>query len=320
MTVGVFNGALFPCGIGVGVIDLQQGIDPGKEGFDFSGIQELTSIVGGDGEDFLHLSASDKAAEGTQDFDLVDAPELDDQVEAGFAFDQDQQPAFAMDAGDDGVHLPVAELGPPGKIRPLLNGQVVGLWKGAPESSAAIFAALGMVWGFAVEDPDVAVFDMGVDAAEGGDVGEPFVQEILASMGGRFAFLFDLDGQESGQDVGETHAPALVLRTGLNVVLSDVLGILPIFLVVVEAGTWGETPPDLPAQRAVWKADPDRQLPKRKALECGELKVAVIRHGDLLAVFESKMLAGDVVEGIFSGHWEFFSSVGWFRRHPTCKD
>ena len=100
------------------------------------GAEELAAVVGGEGEDRLHLPAADERPEGAQDFELVDAAELGDQIEAGLAFDEDQQAALAVDARDDRVHFPVAELGPAGKIGPVFDGQVAGLWAGPPDGSA----------------------------------------------------------------------------------------------------------------------------------------------------------------------------------------
>lgn len=58
-----------------------------------------------------------------------------------------------------------------------------------------------------------------------------------------------------------------------------------------------EPAPDLSMQRAAWQADPDGQLPQGQMPVRGELKIAVVRHGDLFAMF-----------------------VGWFSHHSTCNN
>ena len=94
----------------MGVIEFQESIDLGKEGLNPAGIQELATVVRGDGKDLFHLSAANQAAQGAQDFSLVDSPYVGDEIVTGFAFDEDKQAAFAMDAGDNGIHLPTAKL------------------------------------------------------------------------------------------------------------------------------------------------------------------------------------------------------------------
>ena len=64
------------------------------------------------------------------------------------------------------------------------------------------------------------------------------------------------------------------------------LRVLPVFLVVVKGGPPHEAAPDLPVQRAVRQANLDGQFPEGTAPEGGEPKIAVVGHGDLLAVFE----------------------------------
>lgn len=261
MAVGVFDGALFPSGIGMGVIDLQEGIDLGKEGLDPAGVEELAAVVGGDGKDLLHLPAADQAAQGSQDFDLIDSAYFGDEIEAGLAFDQDKQSAFAMDAGDDGVHLPMAELGAGGKVGPVFDGQVVRFGEGSPDGPAPFGPPLGMVGCFAVKDPDVTVVDMGIDGADGGNEGQSFGEQFLACMGRGFAFVFDFGGQETGQDVGELHAPALILGSGVDVVLGDMLRVLPVFLAFVKHRLVDTAAMYFPMQGGVRQADLVGQFP-----------------------------------------------------------
>ena len=157
---------------------------------------------------------------------------------------------------------------------------------GPPDGAAPFRAPLGVVRGFAGEDADVAVVDVGIDGADGGDEGHSFGQEFLARVGRGLAFVFDLDGQKGRQDVGEAHAPALVLRAGADVVLGDVLGILAVFLVVAESGLPREASPDLPGERGGRQAELPGQLPEGQAPARGEPEIAVVRHGDLFALLE----------------------------------
>ena len=56
------------------------------------------------------ISAANQAAQGPQGFYLVDSPYVGDEIVTGFAFDEDEQAAFAMDVG---------------KVGTVFNGQVV---------------------------------------------------------------------------------------------------------------------------------------------------------------------------------------------------
>ena len=152
--------------------------------------------------------------------------------------------------------------------------------------AATLCSPLGVIRGFAVEDADVAVVDVGIDGTDGGHAGKSFGQEFLPRVGGGFAFGLDLDSQEAGEDVGEAHASALVLRAGTYMILGDMLGILAVLLVVMERGLPNQTALDLPLQGAGWQTDPARQLSERKAPGCGESQVAVVGHGDLFAIVE----------------------------------
>ena len=105
-------------------------------------------------------------------------------------------------------------------------------------------------------------------------------------MGRGFALVLDLGGQEGRQDVGEAHAPALVLRAGADVVLGDVLGILRVFLVAAERRLPHAAAPDLPGERGGRQAELPGQLPEGQAPARGEPEIAVVRHGDLFALLE----------------------------------
>ena len=191
-----------------------------------------------------------------------------------------------MDAGDHGVHFPVAEHGTIGDIWPVFDREVLGLGPSPARRAGSLLSSLGMIRGFAVKDADIAMVDVVVDAADGREIGEAFGDEFASRMGRGFEFVFDLGRQETRHDVGEPHVPALVLGTGLDVVLGDMRGVLPVFLAVVKDGLSDAAALDLPVQRAVRQAHLDGQSPQGKALVSRELEIAVVGHGDDLSMSE----------------------------------
>ena len=111
VAVGVFNGAFFPDGIGVGVINFEGGIEVFEETDEGLGVEEFTAVVGGDGADFLEFAGGDDHAQNAADGVGVDERQSPYEEAACDAFGEGYDAAPTPDAGGDGVHLTMPELG-----------------------------------------------------------------------------------------------------------------------------------------------------------------------------------------------------------------
>ena len=81
--VGILDGAFFPGGVGMRVVDLDGPLGA-EEGFDGRMVEEFAAVVGGDGQDLDDFAAVDGAPEGPEDFALGDVAELFDNVVSAY--------------------------------------------------------------------------------------------------------------------------------------------------------------------------------------------------------------------------------------------
>ena len=282
-----------------------------EEGFDGLVVEELAAVVGRDADDLDGLDAVEEPPEGAKDFVSGDVGELFDEVAAGLALNEHEQSSLAVDAGNDGVHFPVSELGAAGEVGTLFDGEVAGHLEAAAGLGAFPGDGNGLVGQLGGGYAQVAMVDVVVDAPLGWQVGNALFAQPGQGVVGGAVVLDDFDAQELGQGGVHRHGAALVEVSGVDGLLGDFGGVVPDFLVLEEVGTRDETAMDLVVEGAGGQADLACESPQGKTLLPGHPEIAVVGDFNEESHSPCNVLAGRVVDVIGSGHGGLLSWVGW---------
>ena len=92
------------------------------------------------------------------------------------AFDEHEQAAVAVEAGDNGVHFPMSELGAVVEVGSLFDGEIAGPLEAAVGFGMLLVVGGGLVGELGGGDADVAVVDV-VGSGHGGFLSGVVVDE-----------------------------------------------------------------------------------------------------------------------------------------------
>lgn len=202
---------------------------------------------------------------------LGDVLEAADEAVAGFAFDEDEEAAFAGAAGEDAVHLPVAEglaLGDGG--RALFDAAAIGEDEGFGDRGTGWTRFAWSIAEGTVGELDGTGFERVVDGALRRETGPAFGAETVEAGGDGEARLEELD-KTLGEAVGEGRSAEFAAFVGgalpgLEVCfLCRVFGVEPFVLDLVEERLAGRSLAELSAQGAWLNATLGGELTHRKA-------------------------------------------------------
>ena len=272
-------------------------------------VEEFASVVDRYGQELVRSGAPEEAAEGAENLASGDAAELFEEVVAGFAFNEGEQAALAVDARDDGVHFPVSEFFALTEVRTLCDGEVSGIEETAAERGVFLGVLGGLVGQLGGENAQISVVDVVVDGSRAGEVGNALLAQAGQGVVGRTVVIDDFDAQELGDGGRHLHGTSFVEVAGVDGGLGDFSRVVPDFLVVEEVGGADEAAVDFIVESAVGEADLAGESPAGETFPLGQAEIAVVLDFDGLAHGVGNMLAFHVVDVAFSGHGGFLSGL-----------
>ena len=227
MSVDVLDRSLLPGRVGVGVVDLQEAVDPPHCLSQLPVVGELPAVVRRDRVHGPEVVPAHEPPDGRDDFVLRDRLDLLDEGVAGLALREDEQAASPALRGYDGVHLPVTEpRSPVHRLGPTFDGEPARVPVGPPRLLLALPPRLRVIGRLAVADSYVAVLDVVVDRPRVRHV-EPLRDHGLPRVvRGASAPEYELL-EAQRHPVGDLHGASLVPVAFVHGVLRLVLRVLP---------------------------------------------------------------------------------------------
>lgn len=242
----------------------------------------------------------DGAPEESEDFTLGDAAELLDDVEECLAFDEHEQSALAVEAGDD-VSIPRVRTrrGRRG-VGAFFDGEIFGYLEVAVGTGGFLAVGGGLAGQLGGEDVEASMVNVGVDRTLARQLGDTLFAQVGEDVAGGAVAVGDFDVQELGNGGVHRHG-AVFVEVGCFDGGLAISVIVPDFPVLGEIGLRNDATAELVMEGAGRHSELAGERPEEEPDLHGLAKMAVVHGFDAGSHFTGDVLSKRAVDVVKSG-------------------